>query len=259
MVTIKTDKDIKNLRIAGKMLAAVLLEVQNCIKPGVKTITLDTLAEDLIRKHGATPAFKNYQNFPNDTPFPSTLCTSVNEEVVHAPASNRVLVDGDIIGVDIGLKYTIDGRDYFTDMARTIGVGKISKIAKKLLRVTKTSLEIGIRQVKPENTILDIGRAIQEYVESQGFSVVRSLTGHGVGYKVHEDPQIPNYVRSHAKNVVMKKGMVLAIEPMVNIGSPDVMTSDDGWTISTLDGSLSAHFEHTVVVTDNGYEILTKM
>lgn len=258
MITIKSDKDIQNLKAAGKILAAVLLEVERSIKPGVKTFELDKIAEDLIKKNRAEPSFKNYKSTPDGIPFPTTLCTSINEEVVHAPASNRVLETGDIIGVDIGLKYAIDGRDYYVDMARTIPVGKISQQAKKLINVTRTSLKLGIQRIKPGNTVVDIGRAIQEFVESQGFSVVRILTGHGVGYKVHEEPQIPNYVSSRAKNVALKKGMVLAIEPMVNVGSSDVMTLNDGWTIATADGSLSAHFEHTVAVTEKGYEILTQ-
>src|SRR3989344_4160641 len=257
MVTVKTDKDIKNLKAAGKILAAVLLEIEKSVRPGTKTRTLDRLAEKLIRRYGAVPSFKHYRNTPDDIPFPSTLCTSVNEEVVHAPASDRMLKAGDIIGVDIGLKQTIDGREYFVDMARTIPVGEVSLDAKKLIEVTKKALDFGIEQIKPGNTLIDIGRAIQEYVESQGYSVVRSLTGHGVGYEVHEDPLIPNYVSKSTPKVVMKKGMVFVVEPMVNIGSPDVMTLDDGWTIATKDGSLSAHFEHTVAVTEKGFEILT--
>lgn len=258
MITIKSDKDIQNLKAAGKILAAVLYEVERYVKPGVKTFELDKVAEDLIRKNRAEPSFKNYKSTLDGIPFPTTLCTSINEEVVHAPASNRVLETGDIIGVDIGLKYAIDGKDYYVDMARTIPVGKISQQAKKLINVTRTSLKLGIQQIKPGNTVVDIGRAIQEFVESQGFSVVRILTGHGVGYKVHEEPQIPNYVSSRAKNVALKKGMVLAIEPMVNVGSSDVMTLNDGWTIATADGSLSGHFEHTIAVTEKGYEILTQ-
>lgn len=258
MVTIKTDKDIQNLKAAGKILAAVLYEVEMCVRPGVKTIALDRLAEELIKKNGALPSFKNFQNSPDDIPFPTTLCTSINEEVVHAPASDRTLEEGDIIGIDVGLQYCLDGKKYFVDMARTIPVGKVSDIAKKLIEVTKAALDLGIQEIQPGNTLKDIARAVQSHVETNGFSVVRTLTGHGVGYQVHEEPQIPNFVSPRAKNVVFKKGMVLAIEPMVNVGASDVITLDDGWTIVTRDGSLSAHFEHTVCVTDYGYEILTK-
>lgn len=258
MVTIKTEKDIEHLRAAGKILAAVLREVEKSVKPGVKTLVLDQLAERCIKKYVAEPSFKNYQNTTEDPPFPTTLCTSINDEVVHAPASSRILEDGDIVGIDVGLKYLADGREYFVDMAKTIPVGSISQEAKKLIQVTRDSLEKGIEQMKPGNTIIDIGRVIQEYVESQGFSIVRNLTGHGVGYKVHEDPLIPNYASPKIQKVVLRKGMVLAIEPMVNAGSHEVASLNDGWTIVTVDGSLSAHFEHTVCITDDGYEILTK-
>lgn len=257
MITIKTPKDIEHLRKAGHVLASVLSEVIKLVRSGITTLELDNVAEKLIQDHGMEPSFKNYKGSDEDPPFPTTLCTSVNHEVVHTPASGKVLRDGDIVGIDIGLRYKIDGRYYYSDMAMTVGVGKISKQAKKLLSVTKKSLDIGLKQVRPGNYIADIGKAIQEYVESYGFSVVRSLVGHGVGYEVHEEPRIPNYYTEKIPKIEIQKGMVLAIEPMVNIGSYEIETLDDGWTIATKDGSLSAHFEHTIAVTEKGCEILT--
>ncbi|OGM97200.1 MAG: type I methionyl aminopeptidase [Candidatus Yanofskybacteria bacterium RIFCSPHIGHO2_01_FULL_39_8b] len=257
MKYVKNEKDIEYLREGGKMLAAVLDEVQKLVRVGVTTQELDAYAEKRICELGALPSFKGYRNSLDEPEFPTTLCTSVNNEIVHAPASSRVLKDGDIVGIDIGLKFYRDGRDYFVDMARTVGVGKISREAKKLLSVTKKSLDIGLQQVRSGNYISDIGKAIQVYVESHGFSVVRALVGHGVGYKVHEEPRIPNYYTDKMPKIEIQKGMALAIEPMVNMGSYEIETLDDGWTIATKDGSLSAHFEHTVAVTEKGCEILT--
>ncbi len=258
MITIKTEKDILNLKQAGKILAGVLDEVIKQVKPGVKTAELDALAEKLILEHGCLPSFKEYSERDGVPKFPSTLCTSVNQEVVHAPASGRLLKNGDIVGIDIGLRIKAGGRNYFVDMSKTVPVGKINRRAKKLIKVTERALELGIAQIKPGSHISDISRAIQQYAESQSFSVVRDLVGHGVGFAVHEPPRIPNYIEPGAPEVELKTGMVLAIEPMVNVGGWQIKTLADGWTVVTADGSLSAHFEHTVAVTEEGCKVLTK-
>lgn len=257
MIELKTPADLVHLRRAGKLLARTLDAVIAQVKPGVSTADLDALAERLIRQGGAKPAFKGYQTRPSDTPFPSTLCTSVNEEVVHAPAIDRKLKAGDIIGVDIGLSLPADGRDYFVDMARTVGVGKISDEDQKLLEVTRGALEAGIAAVQPGSTVRDISAAIQAYITPHGYGIVRRLVGHGVGYAVHEEPRVPNYVDRHEPEVVLEPGLVIAIEPMVNLGGTEITTRADGWTIATKDGSRSAHFEHTVAVTAKGHEVLT--
>jgi len=254
MVTIKKPEEIATIRKGGKILAEVLNEIIKISKPGVTTIKIDQLAEKLITEKGGIPSFKNYRSHSGETPFPSTICASVNEQLVHTPASNYKLQDGDILTIDIGMKYPAkDG--FFTDMAITIPIGNIPSETQKLIEVTKESLNKGISQIKEGNKLSDISRAIQDYVEGQGFSVVRQLVGHGVGYEVHEDPRIPNYVDSKYQDLVLKAGMVLAIEPMVNVGNPAVKS--DGWTIVTDDGKLCAHFEHTVAVTKDGFKILT--
>ncbi|MFA6410532.1 MAG: type I methionyl aminopeptidase [Candidatus Buchananbacteria bacterium] len=259
MVTIKKPQEIAVLRQGGKILAEVLAELVLMAKPGVKTIELDQKAEELIIQRGGVPAFKNYSGeYLDEIPFPTTICASINDQLVHAPAGPEKLKAGDILSIDIGMKYpAVDG--YFTDMSTTVAIGKIPPATRRLLKVTKQSLQIGIDQVKEGNKISDISKAIQKYVEANGFSIVRQLVGHGVGYKVHEDPKIPNYYDPRMKDIELKEGMVLAIEPMVNVGNPAIRTLADGWTIATADGELCAHFEHTIVVTKNGYGILTKV
>lgn len=249
---------MKHLQYAGKILAQALDRVQCLVKPGVTTQELDQAAEKYIRKHGAMPSFQGYQGSSTDPPFPSTLCASVNNEVVHTPASERRVKDGDIIGLDIGLKIIAEGKEYYVDMARTVAVGKISHEAERLITVTQTALAIGIEHARSGKYIHDIGKAIQEYVETNGFSVVRQLVGHGVGFAVHEKPRIPNYYTKDMPVIEIVPGMVLAIEPMVNIGGYEIEILDDGWTAVTADGSLSAHFEHTIAVTVSGAEILTQ-
>ncbi|MFA6254915.1 MAG: type I methionyl aminopeptidase [Patescibacteria group bacterium] len=256
MVTIKTPEEIEVLRQGGRILAEVLAELVRKAEPGVKTIDLDQLAEHLITEKGGIPSFKNYRSRQGEPAFPTTICASVNDQIVHTPASNYQLKTGDVLNIDIGMKYPKDG-GFFTDMAVTIGIGKVSQLARKLIKVTKRSLEIGIDQVKPGNHISDISRSIQQYVEAQGFSVIRQLVGHGVGYQVHEDPRIPNYVDKSQKDCELKAGMVLAIEPMVSAGDYLIKTLEDEWSVVVADGSLGAHFEHTIVVTNNGHEIIT--
>ena len=256
MVTIKKPEEIKILRQAGHLLAEVLRQVAERAKPGVAFFELDQLAEKRILEAGAQPSFKDYRPRFSDTAFPSSLCVSVNNEVVHGMGNRKtVLKEGDIVGLDLGLKL----QGLFVDHAVTVGVGKISKEAARLIKVTRQSLETGLKKVKPGNFIHDISGAVQKHVEKAGFSVVRDLVGHGVGYAIHEDPRIPNFVpdKGPTELVQIQAGMVLAIEPMVNAGSWKVATAQDGWTVLTEDSSWSAHFEHTVVVTARGCEILT--
>ncbi|MFA6322422.1 MAG: type I methionyl aminopeptidase [Candidatus Buchananbacteria bacterium] len=257
MVTIKKSEEIVVLRQGGRILAQVLQQLVMAAQPGVTTLALDQLAEKLILEAGGLPAFKNYRGHADEDPFPSTICASVNTQLVHTAASDYVLKNGDILSIDIGMKYPAKDPGYFTDMTTTIPIGSVSPIARKVIRVTKKSLDIGLAQIKEGNYISDIGRAIQQYVESEGFSVVRELVGHGVGYAVHEDPRIPNYYDKRNDDVQLKEGMVLAIEPMVNVGHYAIKTAPDGWAVVTADDSLCAHFEHTIVVTKKGCEIIT--
>lgn len=248
-ITIKTPEDIVKLREGGHILAMILEKVCQAAGPGITTKKLDDLARKLIKDYGVEASFLEF----GEPPYPATLCTSVNEEVVHCIPRNRILKKGDIIGLDCGIWH----KKLCTDMAITVAIGKISATAKKLIDVTKESLNLAIKQIKEGATLGDIGYAVQSHAEKNGFSVVRKLVGHGVGYRVHEPPKIPNFGQPGTGNV-LKAGMVLAIEPMVNVGHHDILVKDNGWDIYTKDGGLSAHFEHTVVVTKNGCEILTK-
>lgn len=263
MIIIKTKKEIAIMREGGKILSRILKEVSGMVKPGVTTGELEEKAIKLIAKAGGRPSFKGFKSVLEAKAFPTALCTSINNEIVHAPAlPERVLDSGDIIGIDVGMEYPYDSntRGYYTDMAVTIGVGKISEQAANLIKVTKKSLKLAIKKVKPEATLNDIGETVQSVAEAAGFSVVRDLVGHGVGTAVHEDPQVPNYriMDKPMDNTVLKPGMVIAIEPMVNAGGYQVKSLPDGFTIVTADGELSAHFEHTVAVTEKGYEVLTQ-
>lgn len=255
MITIKTPEEIKILKEGGKILASVLFEVAKKVKPGMATIELDEVAEKLIKKNNGEPSFKNYKTSDDKFPYPDSLCVSINDEIVHGiPSQGRILKEGDIVSLDLGMKY----KNLYTDMAVTVGVGEISKKAEKLIKITKKCLEEGIKKVKSKNYIGDIGFSIQNCAEKNGFNVVRRLVGHGVGYKVHENPEIPNFGQTKT-GIQLKPGMVLALEPMVVEGSSDIVLNEDNWTWKTKDGLLSAHFEHTVVVTQKGAEILTKL
>ena len=235
------------MREAGRLVGEVLTELTARVKPGVTTAELDELAEARIRKAGATPAFKGYHGYP------ATICASINEEVIHGiPSGRRVLNEGDVISIDVGA--SLDG--YFGDSAVTLAVGKVSESAATLLRVTEESLFKAIERVRPGGRISDIGHAVQAHVEAYGFSVVREFVGHGIGQRMHEEPQVPNYGEP-GRGPRLAEGMVLAIEPMVNAGKPAVKVLGDGWTAVTRDRSLSAHFEHTVAVTADGPWILT--
>ena len=264
MITIKTPEEIGIMAEGGKILVGIMERLKKEVKPGITTKTLDRLAESLILKSGGKCSFRGYQGFP------ACLCTSINEEIVHAVPSERKLEEGDIISLDLGILY----KGFHTDMAITLPVtrpGRVEKVDSEILRliqVTKKALEIGIEKVKPGNYIGDISKAIQKYVESQGFNVVRELCGHGIGRKIHEDPQILNSVsfdevtvdkvkyQEDAK-IKLKECMVLCLEPMVTVGDWRIKKSKDGFGYETKDGSLSCHFEHTIAVTENGAKILT--
>lgn len=246
MITIKSQREIELLKIAGNIVYQTHQYLKPFIKEGITTKELDKLAEDFIRSHDATPSFKGYEGFP------STLCTSINSEVVHGFPSDRKLKNGDIISIDIGACY----KGYHGDSAWTYTVGEVDEKTKQLLEDTEKSLFVGLAQVKPGNRIGDIGYAIEEYAHKHNLGVVRELCGHGVGTSVHEDPEVPNYGIPNT-GPRLKEGMVIAVEPMLTLGSPRVYLHDNNWTVDTQDGSLSAHFEHTVVVTKDGYQILT--
>lgn len=247
MIIIKTDLEIEYMRQAGKVVANTLLKLEEAIKPGITTADLDIIAEEYILKQGSRPSFKGYCGFPG------SICTSVNNEVVHGIPSKRVVLqEGDIISVDCGA--ILNG--YQGDAARTFSVGTASSEALKLIEVTKQSFFKGVEKAIVGNKLTDISAAIQEYVESFGYSVVRDYVGHGIGKEMHEDPEVPNYGRP-GRGPTLKKGMVLAIEPMVNIGKYHVEVEPNDWTVVTVDKSLSAHYENTVAILDNGPEILT--
>ncbi|NQT50019.1 type I methionyl aminopeptidase [Candidatus Kuenenbacteria bacterium] len=254
MIRLKSEQEIKLLKQGGKILAEVLEVVKKNVKPGITTRELDKIAEDLILTKGGQPSFKNYGDKNN--PYPATLCTSLNEEIVHGVPRDYILKEGDILGLDIGMRYPKDSGLY-TDMAVTVPVGSISASAKNLIKVTKKALDVWLKNIKAGEDLYQLSKKVQDYIESNGYSVIRDLVGHGVGHAVHEDPQIPNYYIPGA-TLILKEGMVLALEPMVSSGDFRIKTMPDGWTAVTIDGSLTAHFEHSVVVTKRGCDVLTK-
>lgn len=246
MIIIKNTTEIEYMRRAGKVVSDTLAKLEEVIEPGITTAEIDRIAEEIILMQGAKPSFKGYFGFP------ASICTSVNNEVVHGIPNDRVLKEGDIISVDCGA--ILNG--YHGDAARTIAVGEISENAAKLIKVTEQSFFQGISKAVIGNRLTDISYEIQKYVEGFGFSIVRDYVGHGIGSHMHEDPEIPNYGRP-GRGPKLVRGMTFAIEPMVNLGSFHVRTLSDGWTVVTQDGSLSAHYENTIVITENGSEILT--
>ncbi|MBN2980479.1 MULTISPECIES: type I methionyl aminopeptidase [Cohnella] len=247
MIVCKSEAELSLMREAGRIVAETHRLMKQAIVPGITTGELDRIAEDFIRSQGAVPSFKGYNGFP------ASICASVNEELVHGFPGPRKLNEGDIISIDIGAQY----KGYHGDSAWTYGVGKISEEAQRLLDVTEASLYAGLALVRPDVRLFTISHGIQKAIEAAGFSVVREYVGHGVGTKLHEEPQIPNYGVPD-RGPRLKPGMTLAIEPMVNVGERYVKTLADNWTVVTVDGSLCAHFEHTIAVTDDGYEILTR-
>lgn len=246
-VTIKSAREIDLMKESCRLLAQVHQELEHAIRPGMTTMDIDILGDTLIRKMGCVPNFKDYHGYP------ASICVSVNDEVVHGiPSRERVLKEGDIVSLDAGLIY----KGYHSDAARTHGVGQISEEARKLIEVTKQSFFEGIKMAKDGNHLHDISNAIDAYIRPYGYGIVRDLVGHGIGTSLHEDPQIPNFAQKR-KGIRLQAGMTLAIEPMINIGRPDVEWLDDDWTVVTEDGSLSAHYENTVLITEGEPEILT--
>lgn len=247
-IILKSPQEIEKMRRSNQIVAEILEEIKAAAKPGVTTKELDERAEGLLSRSKTRSAFKGYNGYP------ATLCTSVNEEVVHGIPSARALREGDILSLDFGVIY----EDYYGDAAITLPIGQISEEAKRLLRVTEEALSLAIEQARPGNRLFDISAAIQRHVESEGFSVVRDFVGHGIGKRMHEKPQVPNF-GIPGRGIRLQTGMTLAIEPMINAGGHEVRILADGWTAVTKDRSLSAHFEHTVAVTDNGPVILSKL
>jgi len=246
MIKIKSEKEIQAIRESGTILANTLQELAKMAVEGITLKELDNFSRNYIIKHGGKPAYLGYMDYP------ASLCTAVNNEVIHGIPGKRRLMNGDIVGLDLG----VDLNGFFSDACITVAIGKISERRKRLMRVTEECLALAIAQVKPGNRIADISKAVYDHAIANGYDVVRDYCGHGVGYAPHEDPQVPNYV-GHGPNPRLKPGMVIAIEPMVNAGGFEIRILDDGWTVITADGSDSAHFEHTVVVTKEGSQILT--
>lgn len=263
MISVKSKEETWILREGGGRLQKILEKVVAAARVGASTYDLDKLAERLIIESGGEPVFKGYRLPGAPVPYPASLCTSINDELVHAiPRRDKILKEGDIIGLDIGMRWPAGSRrqppamGLVTDMAVTIGIGKISSEAERLLRITREALDIGINEVKPGAKVGDIGHVIERHLKKQGLGVIRDLGGHGVGHELHEEPLIPNYGSPHT-GPELKEGMVFAIEPMATLGDWRVVLQDDGWTFKTADGSLAAHFEHTVAVTKSGVEVLT--
>jgi methionyl aminopeptidase len=248
MVILKSPEEIEKIRASNHIVAEVLEGLKELVKPGVTTEELDIYAETMTKRRGADPAFKGYMGYP------SSLCTSVNAEVVHGIPSDKVLEEGDLISIDFGTLY----KGYYGDAAITVAVGEVSPVAEQLMEATHEALYKGIYEAKVGNRLGDISSAVQTHVENAGFSVVRDFVGHGIGRKLHEEPQIPNF-GVQGRGIELKNGMVFAIEPMVNEGTYKVKVLKDGWTVVTLDGKLSAHFEHTIAITENGPVILSKV
>lgn len=253
VITLKTDEEIELIRESSLLVGKTLGEVNKHIRPGVDTLTLDTIAEEFIRDHGAIPAFKDYNPSFGSSPFPSSLCISINEEVVHGmPSRNRILKEGDIVSIDCGVYMN----RYYGDSAYTFAVGEISSKKRRLMDVTKQSLYKGIEMAKAGNRMGDISYAIQKHAETFGYSIVREMVGHGLGRNLHEPPEVPNYGRRQ-RGLLLKEGMVLAIEPMINLGRRFIKIADDGWTVFATDRMPSAHYEHAVVIRKDKADILS--
>lgn len=255
MIHLKSQDEIEKMRYPARFVAEILFELAEHVKPGISTGYLNEIAEKEINKRGAKSAFKGYAPFEGDPPYPAVICSSVNDQVVHGIPSDRVVLkQGDIVGIDLGVLYG----DYVGDAAITVPVGKVSRGVRKLMQVTQQSLFDAIMQCRVPFRLGDIGHSVQAYAEGHGFSVVRKYFGHGIGRAMHEEPAVPNYGKPGSGGR-LEPGMVIAIEPMVNEGGPETVVLDDGWTVATADGKLSAHFEHTVAITEKGPEVLTKL
>jgi methionyl aminopeptidase len=256
MISIKSKEEIEIMREGGQILAGTLEKLQEKAKSGTNAADLDRLARELVFSSGASPSFLNYTPGEKGRGYPAALCVSVNDEVVHGlPLENKVLFEGDLVKLDLGVKW----KNLFTDATIMFGIGKIPPVAEKLIRVTKECFELGAGEIRPGASLEKYARAVQKNAEKNGFSVVRDLVGHGVGHAVHEPPQILNYVSGKMNDIKLKEGMTLALEPMVNVGGWEIRLGEDGWTYRTADGKLNGHFEHTVAVTKEGCEVLTKI
>lgn len=255
----KTAEEIKKIEESGKILGEILEKLKDFSKSGVSTLEVDKLAEKLIVKAGARPAFKGYKSHSSDRPFPGSICASLNSELVHGiPSKKIILQEGDIFSIDIGMEWPAKG-GIFTDTALTVAIGNVPEKTKQLLSVTERALEKAIEVAQPGNSVAEIGKVVENYVMSTGkFGIVRDLVGHGVGHSVHEDPFIPNYYDKNLENSKLEPGMVIAVEPMISLGDWRVVTCSDGWTIKMADNSLSAHFEHTIIITEKGNIVATR-
>ena len=252
MISVKSKTEIDLMKKAGELVGIVLNKLEEIVKPGITTMEMDRIAEEMIRAHGAIPSFKGYKGYPGSEDFPGTICASLNDEVVHGFPSLKELKDGDIISIDVGAQ--LNG--FHGDAARTFAVGNVSDEAKRLIEVTRQSFFEGIKNAVVGNRIIDISAGVQDYVEKNGFSVVREFVGHGIGREMHEAPEVPNY-RTRNRGPRLEDGMTLAVEPMVNIGEYSIRMLQNRWTVVTQDGSLSAHYENTIAITDNEPLILT--
>jgi len=248
VIQLKSQREIEIMAAGGRILADTVKLMEKSVKPGMTTAQLDAIAEDFIRSHpGAVPSFKGLYNFP------ASICSSINNEIVHGiPSKKRMLLEGDVVSIDVGVQF----EGYHTDSATTVAVGRVPAESERLLKVTREALDAGVQAARPGNHLGDIGAAVQEIVERAGFSVVRDLVGHGIGTGFHEEPQVPNYGKPK-RGIRLVPGLTIAIEPMVNIGKPGIRTMPDRWTVVTLDGTRSAHFEHTVAITEGGPRVLT--
>ncbi|MBI2990492.1 MAG: type I methionyl aminopeptidase [Candidatus Magasanikbacteria bacterium] len=262
---IKTEHEMALIIEGGRILGSILEKLAAMVQPGVSAWEIDKKAEQFIRKAGGLPAFKGYRSQPGDTPFPSTICASLNEEVVHGiPRKDKIFSEGDLFSIDIGMEYPRksgeghNGNGFITDTALTLGIGSISKEKADLIRATREALYKGISEIKVGASIAAIGRTIESYIKPQGYGIVRDLVGHGVGYALHEEPRVPNFYDRALERWKCRLGMVIAIEPMITMGDEDVETAPDGWTILSSDRSLSAHFEHTIALTAQGPIVATE-
>jgi len=262
---IKKEAQLKDIKETGKRMGEVLAELESMIKPGISAFEVDERAEKFILKAGGKSAFKGYKTRASDPPFPSVICASINEEIVHGIATkDKILKDGDIFSIDIGMWFKNaelrmkNAESVVVDTAVTVFVGKVDKKTRQLVDATREALEVGIAQCVPGNTVADIGKAIEAYVKPFGYGIVRDLVGHGTGNQLHEEPRVPNYYDKELEEWELRPGVVLAIEPMLTIGRHEIVVADDGWSISTADGSMSAHFEHTVIITDGQPIVATR-
>ncbi len=266
---IKEKEELKQIKAGGKILGRILSELVKASKAGVSTWEISELAEEKIKAVGGKPSFKGYVSGAGDIPFPTAICASINEGIVHGIArKDVVLKESDIFSIDIGMEWPVYSgsknkkervRGWFTDTAITFPIGSIDSKTKKLLKTTRGALKAGIKVCKPGNTVADIGASIEKYVKSQGnYGIVRDLVGHGVGHEVHEQPRVTNYYEKELEKWILEPGVVIAIEPMITLGTYKIKTASDGWTIETADNSLSGHFEHTIIITDSGCEVVTR-